>query len=140
MHRLSAPVVAVLAVACCEEASVSSVAQAFTRQQADAGAKSYQTFCAPCHQPDLSGLAAPALVGPVFLRRWGPHTVTQLIDYVRTRMPKDDPGTLPDEEYLDIVAYVLAINGALPRNSSLTITTEAKLSQLLPALPARPTR
>jgi len=55
-------------------------------------------------------------------------------------MPKDDPGTLPDEEYLDIVAYVLAINGALPRNSSLTTTTEAKLSQLLPALPARPTR
>jgi mono/diheme cytochrome c family protein len=108
-------------------------ARVFAKTQAEAGAKSYQTHCAPCHQPDLSGMAVPALAGPIFLRRWGKHTTGELFDYVKSRMPHDDPDSLPEAEYVDIVAFIMAANGALPGGNALTGSTQVRLNLVIHA-------
>ena len=48
-----------------------------------------------------------------FQARWadGSHTVDDLFYIVRTQMPNDRPASLSKQQYIDIVAYVLKING-----------------------------
>ncbi len=40
--------------------------------------------------------------------------------YLRAAMPRYEPGRLSDEEYLDITAFLLALNKKLPKNTALT--------------------
>ena len=37
-------------------------------------------------------------------------TVGDLFELIRLTMPDDDPGSLPREQYADLVAYILAVN------------------------------
>lgn len=34
-----------------------------------------------------------------------------LVELIRTTMPNDNPGQLPKQDYVDIVAYILNLNG-----------------------------
>src|SRR6202022_4017193 len=53
----------------------------------------------------------PALVGANFLSGWGTRTVRELFAFVKGSMPPGAEGSLSDETYLDVVAYVLQANG-----------------------------
>src|SRR5437868_4387108 len=49
----------------------------YTASQAAEGLALYQTNCASCHLPDLSGRnEAPQLAGGNFMNAWGPRTTT----------------------------------------------------------------
>ena len=85
----------------------------FTEPQAARGAESYRYFCATCHSPDLEGDAGrdiPALYGDEFVRGWNRRTIKDLFDLLRKAMPKDSPGSLKEETYADIVAFLLQAN------------------------------
>jgi mono/diheme cytochrome c family protein len=85
----------------------------YTDGQAKRGKDSYEYSCATCHSPDLDGdpgRDVPALYGEDFVGEWSKHTVRDLFDLVRTSMPKDSPGSLRAETYVDIVTYILQAN------------------------------
>jgi mono/diheme cytochrome c family protein len=83
----------------------------YTAEQAERGRHAYENSCSACHQPTLTGAGeAPAIVGTPFMDRWREDTVSSLFTRVSTLMPFDSPATLPDETYLDIVAYILQVN------------------------------
>ena len=53
------------------------------------------------------------LSGATFEERWADekHSVDDLFYIVRTLMPYGKPATLSKQEYIDIIAYLLMING-----------------------------
>ena len=89
----------------------------YTEAQADRGKKVYEANCVTCHLPDLDGSANPdagargaPLVGTRFVQDFGESKVSALFNKMKRDMPSGRPGTLSDQEYLDVAAYVLHRN------------------------------
>jgi alcohol dehydrogenase (cytochrome c) len=95
----------------------------FTAAQAAAGRTAYDQNCAACHGADLRGV--PALTGPGFIGGWSTRPVKDLISTISSSMPPDRPGQLRQEVYLDIVAYILQVNGRTPSDQMLTANSNA---------------
>ncbi len=92
----------------------------YSAGQAERGRVLYLARCAGCHGDDLRGQGfAPGLAGSEFLSLWKGQTVRDLYSRTRTTMPEDMPGSLSPEETLDIIAYVLQVNGFPPRPAEL---------------------
>ena len=127
----------VAVVACAAGVCLSSLcAAAFTTSQADRGLLQYERSCTKCHQSDLQGnqeVEAPALVGEMFLSHWGGQPIKDLFEKVSTKMPADNPGSLPASAYLDIVAYLLHANKFPAGNDELSLRPES----LAPVIPGR---
>jgi quinoprotein glucose dehydrogenase len=84
----------------------------YTQEQAKRGDAAYQRACASCHMPDLSGGGfAPALGEETFAARWRGEPVGDLFTIVKATMPANEPQSLRDDEYADIVAFLLSRNG-----------------------------
>jgi mono/diheme cytochrome c family protein len=93
----------------------------YTADQAARGREAYDTSCSQCHQPTLTGAGeSPALVGSAFMDRWREDTLGSLFTRISTLMPFDAPATLPHDDYLDIVAYILQANAFPAGPSELT--------------------
>jgi mono/diheme cytochrome c family protein len=75
----------------------------FTSAQADRGMSIYDGQCASCHE--LSRFK-----GKDFASAWTDKPLTDLHTAVKS-MPMDNPGSLNPQEYADILAYFLSING-----------------------------
>lgn len=82
----------------------------YAPEQATRGKATFETTCAGCHGADLSGQSGPALAGERFKTKWDFQAVNQLFTEIRTRMPRNNPSTLSDETYLDLVTYILQAN------------------------------
>ena len=52
----------------------------------------------------------PPLAGEAFHTAWAGRSVRELFDTAKT-MPPANPGSLPDQTYASIVAYILQVNG-----------------------------
>lgn len=93
----------------------------------------YANACAECHGSALEGMAHfPALVGPPFQDRWNERTVGELHTYVVEQMPLGAAGTLSDEAYAAVVAYLLERNGVEPGAASFDPSDEAAMELGLP--------
>ena len=92
----------------------------YTAEQALAGRAAYQTNCAACHAPDLSGREGPQLAGATFMGQWGEKTSGDLIAFLRLTMPPGAGGSLTDQTYADLAAFMLDANGARPGDRALT--------------------
>jgi PQQ-dependent dehydrogenase (methanol/ethanol family) len=108
--------------------------------QSSNGKTIYNARCASCHLEDLSGSAGPALVGTNFLNGWGSKTTSELFGLVRGSMPPGAEGSLRDEEYINIIAYILEANGhragarLLDASTAIVIgASDAVVRQLTPA-------
>jgi len=85
----------------------------FTQAQADRGRDQYRKSCASCHKADLLGeSAAPPLAGPEFSQRWVGSNVDDLLTTIRRSMPQDAPDSLGTPAYVDLVSYLLSVNGS----------------------------
>jgi mono/diheme cytochrome c family protein len=80
----------------------------YSQEQAAKGKTSYNNQCSTCHE---GGGMGPALKGSEFLGSWENKTVRSLYSRILTTMPSDAPGTLSEQEVLDIVAYLISTNG-----------------------------
>ena len=85
----------------------------FTEEQARRGRATYQKNCAVCHGGNLISRDndASTLSGPEFELNWHGKTVGQRFEQIRESMPLSAPGSLGDQDYLDILAYVFQYNG-----------------------------
>ena len=85
-----------------------------------AGRDGYQARCASCHLADLGGRnEASPLAGASFMNVWRGRGTKELYDYIRTSMP---PGgaTLGADEYLNVTAFILRMNGAATGAAAFT--------------------
>jgi len=104
----------------------------YTSEQATAGRATYQIKCATCHLPDMKGSnEASPLSGVNFANAWRGRTAADLFTRIRTTMPLTDPGSLSDEEAVDLVAYILQANGAAPGSQLLTPTTMVSIGSVI---------
>jgi len=83
----------------------------YTDAQAARGAAAYDTACARCHRDDLGGATGPALRDQRFARQFAGKDLRALFSKTATTMPRNAPGTLGDNVYLDILAHLLKENG-----------------------------
>ena len=103
----------------------------FTQGQVDSGRVAYNANCAACHGYDLqNGTHRTPLIGQSFIVGWGQRSTLEYYRYVSYRMPYREPGSLTPETYADIVAYILASNGALPGTETLTALTSVKINTI----------
>jgi alcohol dehydrogenase (cytochrome c) len=104
----------------------------YTSEQATAGRATYQARCATCHLPDMKGSnEAPPLAGVNFANAWRDRTAADLFTRIRNTMPMTDPGSLGDDEAVNIVAYILEANGAAPGMQLLTPATIAPIGSII---------
>ncbi len=100
----------------------------YTTAQAAAGAAVYQASCQKCHGVNLQGQAGPALVGATFRNYVGKNgTAATLEDFIAMQMPADKPGSLTQQQYLDVTAFLLSRNGYPTGSSPLTTATLAQV-------------
>jgi S-disulfanyl-L-cysteine oxidoreductase SoxD len=94
--------------------SLSAVAQSdgwYTKAQAEEGETLYNTYCATCHRTDLTGAQGPKLKGEAFLSRY--KTGAELYSYTQKTMPPTNPGSVPEDDLIKIMAFILSENGLL---------------------------
>lgn len=85
----------------------------FTAEQVEKGRTAHRAFCLSCH-------GSEAYTGEPFETMWIGRTVFDFFDALRTTMPNDEPGKLTTEEYVDVTAYILNLNGYPPGATPLS--------------------
>lgn len=89
------------------------VAATFTTAQAARGQSVFTSVCSTCHGRN-------EFSGPIFAITWRADPVGSLFEHVSTAMPQDRPGSLSPQQYIDVVAYILQLNGIQPGTQELT--------------------
>jgi mono/diheme cytochrome c family protein len=75
----------------------------YTAVQAERGKKLFEAKCTACHDTDR-------FTGIAFLDPWVGKPMKDIWDIASGTMPEDNPGSLKQQEYGDILAYFLALN------------------------------
>jgi mono/diheme cytochrome c family protein len=102
-------------------------ARLYTEQQATEGQAVFTKSCAECHESkDVNGAD--------FKTKWSGRPVFALFEQIRTTMPDGNPGTLPRDDYVAAVAYILKLNG-LPPGETRLASDSAALSAITLTLP-----
>lgn len=97
-------------------------APSYTANQANLGKTDYSDDCLMCHGTNLDdGEFGPALKGASFKAQWGDQGSAALFSYIMTKMPPTTPGSLSQNDYADIAAYLLQENGIEPGNLELAL-------------------
>ena len=93
----------------------------FTEERAKKGEAAYQRVCASCHGADLHSTEpeAPDLTEGAFKFGWQGKTIAEKFETIRNTMPPGRGGSLDDQAYLDIVAYILRFNNIRAGNQAL---------------------
>ncbi|HEY2381949.1 MAG TPA: cytochrome c [Terriglobia bacterium] len=102
----------------------------YSDTQAARGKALYTANCGTCHGDTLEGVSAPALTGNRFLERWRESTLDGIYGFIRERMPlgrSPNSTRIADGEYLDILTYVLKLNGYPAGPADLTMDRVGKV-------------
>ncbi len=96
---------------------VSTRAGVYSAEQASRGKDIYLAKCSNCH--DMA-----SHTGATFAKFWAGHRLSELYQFIGVKMPKNEPGTLSEQETADLIAYILKLNtmpvgkNELPADSS----------------------
>lgn len=86
----------------------------YTAAQSERGEQAYKRDCGYCHRDDLSGGGsedgAPPLNGFTFSSRWRDLSLGDLYGTIKSTMPRDAPGSLAPQAYVDIISFLLKAN------------------------------
>lgn len=104
----------------------------FTEEQAARGEQAYMTSCAGCHGPELRSRDpnAPDLRDLFFTINWEGQTVGNKYNRIYTTMPLGAARSLPTQDYIDIVAFILSFND-MPAGEDELPVDQAYLDQIL---------
>lgn len=109
----------------------------FTEAQAARGRDVYTGACGLCHGRRLNGApddpdmrSTPPLARARFLREWEGRSLAVLLAYTRLTMPEDNPGSLTDEEYVDVIAHMLSV-GRMPAGDRELPTDPRRLAGIV---------
>lgn len=75
----------------------------YSKEQSSRGQDVYIAQCRSCHTLESHA-------SPTFQATWNGKPLTELYAYIKERMPKNDPASLSDQEYVDVLAFVLKLN------------------------------
>ncbi|MBW6507711.1 MAG: cytochrome c [Rhodobacteraceae bacterium] len=92
----------------------------YTAAQADLGRRAFVANCAACHGSSML---------TIFRRQ---SSAAKYFNFISGSMPKHLPGSLPEADYVSIVAYMLRTAGFPPGERELT-SERAVLRQIIPA-------
>lgn len=104
---------------------------AYTEAQARNGERVYAEHCAGCHGVKLEGKGTiPALSGSDFIQRCDDngHSVDDILFIMRSFMPYNEPGKLSKQQYADIMAYLLKVNGFAAGTQVLSARAQTNLA------------
>ena len=106
------------------DTNAKTAAPAYSAAQADRGQLVYKNECGRCHSEKDHASAD-------FQLNWNGRTARALFEYLKSTMPDDSPGELPEKSYLDVTAYIMKLNGMPAGDSALvadtTVTGKVKL-------------
>jgi alcohol dehydrogenase (cytochrome c) len=103
----------------------------YTAAQATAGHAVYTASCAGCHRANLAGGGdAPGLGGDGFMSSWGNRSTKDLYQFIAKSMPVGAPGSLSEEQYTNVTAYLLWANGAKAGSTALSKNSDVKVSSI----------
>lgn len=86
----------------------------------EAGQAVYAEHCLSCHGEQGEGGVGPALIGErAHLDSYG--TAGALYNYVHIAMPQNAPGSLSDEQYLEVVTFLLLQNDLVQPDTPVSI-------------------
>jgi mono/diheme cytochrome c family protein len=104
-------------------------ATSYTSDQAWQGRLAYYRSCAECHGGKLEGVFGPALAGGNDNLQY--QSVSGVYDYMAAHMPHGNPESLPEGEYVAIMAFLMQSHGLAPGPRPLTkAAIEADVSLL----------
>jgi mono/diheme cytochrome c family protein len=85
----------------------------FTADQVTRGSDIYAERCVQCHgdQLDNGEFGGAPLNGSFFKKHWANGAVAGLTGFMKAKMPPDRPGSLTDQNYADLAAFLLDGNG-----------------------------
>ncbi|MBM4183946.1 MAG: cytochrome c [Gemmatimonadetes bacterium] len=94
----------------------------YTAGQATRGQGTFAGVCSTCHSRN-------EFAGPIFAITWRAEPLSGLYQQISTNMPQDRPGSLTPQQYVDVLAYILQLNGIQPGNQELVAdpTTLARM-------------
>jgi mono/diheme cytochrome c family protein len=109
MNRIFGMAVCILAVIAAgdlsaQDGGTSTRDGVFSKAQADRGRSVFVNVCANCHTRSQFN-------DGTWRRKWEGRTVYDVFESVRSTMPNDNPSGLSDQEYVEIIAYLLSQNG-----------------------------
>ena len=91
----------------------------YTKAQAKAGEALYKDNCLTCHDKKY--------FRPV-LKRWDGQSLSTFYTVMAASMPESNPGSLPDAEYIDILAYIISLSRYPAGDSELGYANDALAS------------
>ena len=134
VYAVGPTVLACVASAAAQTSQRTVLEGVYTAEQAVRGQSAYNANCAPCHRETLEGNAeALSLKGERFMESWRDDSLDALFSHMRTRMPRrpvGEPGMLKESVYLDILTYILKVNG-YPAGSGELAATSLKAVQMV---------
>src|SRR5688572_12034998 len=111
----------------------------YTSAQAAQGKQAYEKACSACHGANLDdGEFAPTLKGVDFRLRWGGKPVEGLFNQMAQTMPPGSPGSLGDETYVQVLAYVIQENGVIAGTRQLPADPTLLRTAMLPSAAGGP--
>jgi quinoprotein glucose dehydrogenase len=133
----SAGALALFSISALSASAVSIWDGVYTDMQARRGASIYPVACGKCHGYQLNGapddpdmFSTPPIGGSKFLRDWEGRTLASLMEYTRTTMPANNPGFLSEQEFADVLAYMLYVSGN-PAGAEEMSTDPRRLAEIL---------
>lgn len=97
---------------------VSTVEGVYSDAQARRGQATFNATCLSCHVPE-------DYTGDAFQSKFVGGTVFDMYENIRTSMPQDNPGSLTNQQYTDLVAYLFKLNGLPTRGTDLPAVTDS---------------
>lgn len=76
----------------------------YTLLQATRGRDVFANSCQSCHTTTQHS-------GPPFRAKWFGRSLGDLYAYIRKEMPKNEPGSMSDDDYVRALAFLLRMNG-----------------------------
>jgi mono/diheme cytochrome c family protein len=95
----------------------------YSASQAERGEVLYKKYCASCHAPSRF------TDDQLFLTPYAGKPLWEMFEVISDSMPEDNPGGLKPEEYADVIAVLLKLNGFPTGQADLPPSKEA-LSQI----------
>ena len=90
----------------------------YTSDQAARGERVFNAKCSSCHVPGR-------FIGDELFKAWADKPLVELFNVIRDSMPEDNPGTLPVQEYADVVTYFLQLTKYPTGADELAATEDA---------------
>ncbi len=90
----------------------------YSLEQAARGRRRFRQVCSECH-------FVSEFRGPDFESEWQRQTVWDLFRQVVRTMPEDDPGSLTQQTYADVMAYILQLNAYASGDAELVPSQDA---------------